>query len=142
MQKQLKWDLRFLKIAQETSEWSKDPSTKVGAVITNKLKIISCGYNGLPQNFPDLQTILENRKEKYKYIIHAEMNAILTANQDLHGCTLYTFPFLPCTHCASMVVQAGITRVVSVKCKKEEWKSRIEESKYFFDLANIEYTEY
>jgi deoxycytidylate deaminase len=37
MQKQLKWDLRFLKIAQETSEWSKDPSTKVGAVITNKL---------------------------------------------------------------------------------------------------------
>lgn len=142
MQKQLKWDLRFLKIAQETSEWSKDPSTKVGAVITDRLKIISVGYNGLPQGIPDLKEILENREEKYKYIIHAEMNAILTSHTDLSGCTLYTFPFLPCTNCASMVVQSGIDRVVSIKCKKEEWQSRINESKRFFDLANIEYTEY
>lgn len=140
--RQRKWDLRFLDLAEHISEWSKDPSTKVGAVITLGNRLISVGYNGLPQSVPDAKKILNNREEKYKYIIHAEMNAILTAGRDLTGCTLYTTPFLPCTNCASMVIQSGIVRVVADKCKKEDWKSRIEESKKLFSKANIEVIEY
>ena len=138
-----KWDLRFLEMASLISEWSKDPSTKVGAVIANKdNKVISIGYNGLPSRVPDSPEILDNRFEKYKYIIHAETNAILTATSSVKGCTVYTFPFLPCTNCASMVIQAGIDRVVSFECVDDRWKDRLLDSKKLFKVAGIHVTEY
>lgn len=137
-----KWDLRFLNLAELVSTWSKDPSTKVGAVIVNdKKEIISLGYNGLPSKIPDVQAILQNREEKYKYILHAETNAILTARTNVTDCVLYTYPFLPCTNCASMIIQAGIKCVVSVECIDERWKNRIDDSKYLFSLADIPYIE-
>ena len=91
-----KWDFRFLDMAALIANWSKDPSTKVGAVIVDKNnRVISLGYNGLPSSVPDDPEILNNRFEKYKYIIHAETNAILTANSSVKDCSVYTFPFLP-----------------------------------------------
>ena len=137
-----KWDVRFLELAKHISSWSKDPSTQVGAVITNGNKIISIGYNGLPSKIPDYSIDLYNRQEKYKYIIHAETNAILTASTQVSNCTLYTYPFLPCTNCASMIIQAGINRVVSILCETDSWKNRIEESKNLFSIANIDVVEY
>lgn len=140
---QEKWDQRFLGMAQLVSEWSKDPSTKVAAVITDgNKKIVSLGYNGLPQNVPDLEAIYANREEKYKYIIHAEVNAILQANKDVTGGTIYTYPFLTCPQCASMIIQAGIMRVVSYKCVDERWTHRIEDSKKLLQMANVEIMEY
>ena len=48
------WDYRFLELAQLVSKWSKDPSTKVGAVIVDKnRRILSVGYNGLPKGVKD-----------------------------------------------------------------------------------------
>ena len=140
--RELKWDRRFLKIAESISEWSKDPSTKVGAIITNDIKIISMGYNGLPQSTPDYPEILNVREVKYQYIIHAEGNAVLSAKQDLKGCTIYTSPFLPCPRCASILVQSGISRVVSSKCKNERWKQSLKESRYFMELSNVRVIEY
>jgi len=140
--RELKWDRRFLKIAESISEWSKDPSTKVGAIITNDIKIVSMGYNGLPQSTPDYPEILNVREVKYQYIIHAEVNAVLSAKQDLKGCTIYTSPFLPCPRCASILVQSGISRVVSSKCKNERWKQSLKESKYFMELSNVRVIEY
>jgi dCMP deaminase len=139
-----KWDKRFLGMAQFVSTWSKDPSTKVGAVITDgNKKIVSLGYNGLPQWVEDNEEILFDREEKYKYIIHAEVNAILQANKDnfLAG-TIYTYPFLTCPQCASMIVQAGIMRVVSYRCIDERWIPRIEDSKKLLKMADIEVMEY
>lgn len=141
-QRIVKWDLRFLDLAKLVSGWSKDPSTKVGAVIADDNKIISIGYNGLPSSIPDYPSILDDRQEKYKYIIHAEMNCILTASCSLKGFTLYTYPFLPCTNCASMVIQSGIKRVVSFQCIDERWKKRIEDSRKFFEMASVEILEY
>lgn len=138
----IKWDLRFLDLCRYISEWSKDPSTKIGAVITNDIKIVSIGFNGLPQNVPDFPDVLQDREKKYKHIIHGEMNAILTASMPLHGCTLYTYPFLPCTNCASMVIQSGIKRVVSFECVDERWKDKLNLSKEFFSLANVNVKEY
>lgn len=138
-----KWDKRFLGMAQFVSTWSKDPSTRVGAVITDgNKKIVSLGYNGLPQWVEDDENILLNREEKYKYIIHAEVNAILQANRDVFAGTIYTYPFLTCPQCASMIVQAGIMRVVSYKCVDERWIPRIEDSKKLLEMANIEVIEY
>ena len=139
-----KWDKRFLGMAQLVSIWSKDPSTKVGAVITDgNKKIVSLGYNGLPQWVEDNQEILSNREEKYKYIIHAEVNAILQANKsDFFACTIYTYPFLTCPQCAAMIIQAGVMRVVSYKCVDERWIPRIEDSKRLLQMADVEIVEY
>lgn len=142
MDRQAKWDKRFLRLAECISQWSKDPSTKVGSIITDDIKIISMGYNGLPQKTPDYPQILNVREVKYQYIIHAEMNAILSAQTDLEECTIYTYPFLPCPRCASVIVQSGINRVVSPKCQNERWKKVLKESSYFMSMSGVEVIEY
>lgn len=130
------WDRRFLQLAELISSWSKDPSTKVGAVITNGNKIISLGYNGFPSKIDDDSRLL-NREEKYKIIIHAERNAILFANQSLDNCTIYTYPFMPCSSCASLIIQSGINRVVSYSTIPERWKESFDLSKNLLKEAKI-----
>lgn len=133
-----KWDHRFLDLAEFISNWSKDPSTKVGAVITdNENRVVSIGYNGFPKNITD-DARLDNRDTKYKIIVHGEMNAILFANKSLEHCTLYTYPFMPCSRCASMIIQTGIQRVVSYNNIPERWKEEFELSKYLFKESSVE----
>lgn len=127
-----KWDHRFLDLAELISTWSKDPSTKVGAVITDcDNRIVSVGYNGFPKSIYD-DDRLKNRDTKYKIIIHGEMNAILFANRSLEDCTLYTYPFMPCPRCASMIIQTGIQRVVSYNNIPDRWKAEFDLSKVLF----------
>jgi len=136
------WDKRFLELAQLISTWSKDPSTKIGAVITDKNnRIVSVGYNGFPKQLKDDER-LDDRETKYKMIIHGEMNAILFANRSLENCTLYTYPFMPCPRCSSMVIQSGINRIVSYKNNNPRWENEFELSLLLFKEANIEYIEY
>lgn len=106
------WDKRFLSLAQHIAQWSKDPSTKVGAVIVDQnRRIVSTGYNGYPKGVSD--TIdTDEREIKYKKVIHAEKNAILFAKQDLTGCTLYVTHH-PCSQCAGYILQSGISHVVT-----------------------------
>ena len=79
------WDKRFLELASVVGSWSKDPSTKVGAVIVNENKqIVSMGYNGFPRGVRD-DYRLENRETKYNLIVHAEANAIIHAKESLEG---------------------------------------------------------
>lgn len=140
--RQYKWDKRFLELAEHISAWSKDPSTKVGAIIADGgNRIVSVGYNGLPAYVQDDQEILNNREEKYKFIIHAEMNALLTAAKDVVGYTVYTYPFLPCPNCASMLIQAGIMRVVSYRCLNDQWMDRLADSKTIFNKASVDVLE-
>lgn len=137
-----KWDIRFLQLAQFISEWSKDPSTKVGAVITDENnRIVSIGYNGFPQEIPD-DDRLQDRETKYKIIVHGEMNAILFANRSLKLCTLYTYPFMPCPRCASIIIQAGIKRVVSYNNMPKRWGEEFTISQNLFKEADIKLTLY
>jgi len=134
-----KWDFRFLDLAKFISEWSKDPSTKVGAVIADRKKrIISVGYNGLPIGVDDSKERLENREVKYNLIIHAERNAILFAQRDLEGCSLYTWPFMPCSSCASIIVQAGIKRCIAPENHNPRWKDNFELSRTLFIEGEVE----
>lgn len=108
------WDLRFLDMAKVVSTYSKDPSTKTGAVIADSLnRIVSQGYNGFPRGVVDSEERLFDRKAKYARIVHADVNAVLNAGRSVSGCSMYLHPFLPCSECAKIVIQAGITRVVS-----------------------------
>ena len=48
------WDNRFLDMAKLVSTWSKDPSTRVGAVIVDPSnRLVSVGYNGFPKGVTD-----------------------------------------------------------------------------------------
>ncbi len=104
--------------AKEIAEWSKDPSTKVGAIIVRDLQILSTGYNGFPRNMSDTSELLENRDEKLLRTVHAEANAVAQAalnGVSLRNSTVYIWPLLPCSACATLLAQAGIVRIVSSK---------------------------
>tara|TARA_B100002019_G_scaffold293174_1_gene319145 strand:+ start:1657 stop:2118 length:462 start_codon:yes stop_codon:yes gene_type:complete len=132
-----KWDENFLELAKTVSTFSKDPSTKVGAVIVDDdHRVVSIGFNGFPKGIRDDHR-LENREMKYKLIVHAETNALLFANGSVEGCTLYTWPFMPCCRCASSIIQAGIRRVVSLENKEERWLDSFRLSHDMFTEARI-----
>ena len=110
-----KWDIRFVELARHISQWSKDPSTKVGCVVVGEdREIRSTGFNGFPRGISDDAERLVNREMKYPLICHAEENAIMHAariGESLKGSTAYvTWP--PCSRCARSLIQAGIKEVV------------------------------
>jgi len=132
------WDSRFLELAKLVSTWSKDPSTQVGAVITRDKFVVSLGFNGHPKGVADSVDRLENREVKYRTIIHAEINAILTAKQDLEGCTIYLWPFMPCSQCGAAIVQAGIKRVVAPPSDNDRWAESFKFTTEMFSEAGVE----
>lgn len=135
-----KWHYRFLNLAKYISEWSQDPSTKVGAVIVdNKKRIVSIGYNGFPVGIQD-DARLNIRDIKYKMIVHAERNALLFANKSLDDCILYTYPFMPCSACAGMIIQSGIKHVISYINKNERWAEDFKISEQMFEEAGLTLT--
>ena len=128
-----KWDMRFLDLATHISEWSKDPSTKVGCVVVGPdREIRSTGFNGFPRGILDSDDRLTDRDLKYPLICHAEENAIIHAARiglALKGCTAYvTWP--PCTRCARSLIQAGISEIVIPSGLEipDRWKTDFETS--------------
>ncbi len=112
------WDQRFIDLATLVASWSKDPSTKTGAVIVGPDKsVISVGFNGFPAGMADTDERLNNRDEKYSRIVHCEVNALIFAGRPLPaGSSLYTVPFMSCDRCIVQMLQAGIRRFVAPKC--------------------------
>ena len=137
-----KWDLRHLRLCvNEIAPWSKDPSTKVGALIVRDGKLpVSWGYNGPARLIPDEHAFFLDREKKLLMTVHAELNAILNAGQGLKGCTLYaTRP--PCSNCASQIVQTGIARVVWIWPDPEfsaRWAQSLELAEWQFNHTGIE----
>lgn len=139
----IKWDKRFLGLAKVVGSWSKDPSTQVGAVIVDqKKRIISIGFNGFPTGVEDSDELLLNREEKYEIIVHAEANALMFANRSVEGCTIYTHPFQPCSKCAGLIIQAGLTRVVSIGQNTTRWKKNFSTAAKLFGEAGVSLTLY
>jgi len=138
-----KWHLRFLRLTDSIADWSKDPSRGVGAVIVSPMRqVLATGYNGLPRGFADEPFRLK-RPEKYDFIVHAEMNAIIQCARNgisPVGATIYS-SFSPCVTCSISIVQAGITQVVTraMKASDAHWNDSIEKSVALFDEVGIEY---
>jgi len=120
---------------------------QVGAVIVNRQKrIVGIGYNGMPRGCSDdslpwgkgSKDALEN---KYMYVCHAEMNAILNKNSaDVEDCVIYVALF-PCNECAKMIIQAGIKEVVYVS-DKHAHKPGTAGSKRMLDMAGVRYRQF
>ena len=140
----LKWDQRYLRLAYEVSQWSKDPSSKIGAVtVGSKGQVLSQGFNGFPRGLKDDFTRLHDRETKYKFVVHAEMNAIYNATYNgtsLDGATLYVYGLPICSECAKGVIQVGIKRVVMPNQKIDgKWLDSWMTSMNFFDEAGVEF---
>lgn len=135
------WDWRFMNLAEFVSSWSKDPSTQVGAVIVRPDRTIaSVGYNGFPRGVKDDDDRLSNRELKYQMTVHAEINAILSSREPLHGYTIYVTPFQPCSQCAASIIQAGIKEVVTFKPLGGEdarWQNSFKVASTMFEEAGV-----
>jgi dCMP deaminase len=139
MQNPLNWEEYFMTLALVASLKSKDKSTQVGAVIVDnkKRKVVSSGYNGFPR-YVDDDKIPQTRPEKYKYVVHAELNAILHAERNLDNCTLYVTVF-PCSECMKAVIQSGIKQVIYLnELAGEDWQEFIKATMTLANLAGVE----
>ena len=117
--KQLRYDIAYLKMAEEWSKLSHCKRKQVGALIVKDKMIISDGYNGTPTGF---ENFCEDEDGYTKwYVLHAEANAIAKVSgstQSTKGATLY-ITLSPCRECSKLIFQSGITRVVYSKKYKD-----------------------
>ncbi len=134
------WNQRFMDLAHHVAGWSKDPSTKVGAVIVNdKKQVLSLGYNGFPRGVHDCAERYNDRSTKLQFVAHAERNALDNAYIDVDGATLYSTLY-PCSECAKGIIQRGIKQVVTSR----EWRDshanrfRFDVTEQMFKEADVE----
>lgn len=144
LMKAMKWDYRFIDLARHVSTWSKDPSTQCGAVIVRPDKTIaSVGFNGFPRGVNDTPELLNNREEKYKRVVHAEVNAVLHCAERPVGYTMYTWPpgvGPTCERCATVVIQSGISHVVYVRDESDfaqRWAESCRVGLEMYRAANV-----
>lgn len=123
-------DLKYLHLARQLSARSRDPSTKVGAVILDYAgNAVAQGWNRFPVGTRDDAALWADREVKYERVVHAEMAALLAAGKRAVGGTIYCWPGMPCARCAAHLVEAGIARVVSVPFppeKQERWGASVQ----------------
>lgn len=103
-------DEKYMGLAFWIASFSKD-STQMGAVLVGVgNRPLGYGYNGPPSKIDD-KSINWDRPDKYKWIIHSEINAIDHSCGNLAGSTLYVTG-KPCKMCMLKIVQHEISKVV------------------------------
>lgn len=145
------WDEWFMKIMYLVAQKSKDPSTKIGAVLVRDKRIVSVGYNGLPRGVNDDVPERSQRPIKYNFYEHGERNCLYAAGRygiSTDGTIMYTNG-IPCTDCARGVIQSGVSKVVvhkpyeelSSKAQqeklREQWKGHNEISTTMFNESGV-----
>ena len=141
-----KWDVRFLSTAKHIAEWSKDPSTQVGAVAVRDRRILATGYNGFPRGVLHLPTRLLDRPQKLLRTVHAEANIVAQAAKNgvcLENATVYVWPFIPCNSCCTLLIQTGFARVVAPDMEiPDRWVESFTMSKEMFSECGIVFREW
>lgn len=142
--KETQWFNRYMDLCDHIAQWSKDPTTKVGAIIVDtKNRVVSMGYNGFPRGVSDGFMRLNDRSTKHKFTCHAEQNALDQAPGNVEGCTMYV-PLFPCVSCAKSIAQRGIRRVYTFKPDPDydgsAWDWDI--SRVIFDESGVDLIEY
>ncbi len=147
----MNWDDYFIRIADTVRSKSKDPSSKIGAVIVGpENQIISTGYNGFPTGVNEGNDRWE-RPTKYEYVVHAEVNAICNAAKHgiaLRDSTLYLVgmgpPTSPCMNCSKTIIQSGIKKVVGAYFKpvSESWLDELNLATSMLEEGDVLFEEY
>lgn len=107
------WANRYMGLCEHVATWSRDPSTKVGAcIVDGGNKVSSIGFNGFPVGVADHPDRYDDRPTKYRLVVHAEANAILSARGKIDDASVLYTTLSPCEECAKLVIQSGIKTVV------------------------------
>ena len=115
----VEWMIYFDTILTAVKNKSKDPRTKVGCVLIRDKRIITTGFNGLPEGVEDLEKRYTS-SIKYDYIVHAEVNALMQCARYQIGSdgTIAFVTHPPCVECTKLLIQAGV-RTIYVRDKFE-----------------------
>jgi dCMP deaminase len=129
--KQIERDRYYMGIAEAVTAKANCYGSNVGAVLVLRNPVISTGYNGTPEGYPNCEDggcvrckeRQENPETKGSGLdrcicVHAEQNALLTAARfgiSVEGATLYTL-LSPCFGCLKESLQAGVTGSSSETC--------------------------
>ena len=139
------WDRYFINIASLISTRSKDLSTQVGAVLVKDGVILSTGYNGFPRGCDDNNTERNDRPSKYKWVVHAEENALLNAGREgvsTKSATMYVTPIRPCSGCVKAMIQCGVKRIVcQALFNVDKWDKEFEISSQMLEESGVDYVE-
>lgn len=138
----------YLDIAVQVADRSTCLRKRFGAVVVKDDVIVSTGYNGAPRgrkNCCDLGTCLREklnipRGERYELCrsVHAEANALLQCDREaMKGATLYLVGVLPdgsyvssaepCSMCKRLIINSGVSQVITRESDGEYKFHRIEE---------------
>jgi dCMP deaminase len=141
------WDRRLIQLAFQVASWSRDPSTKVGAVITlPNYSVVAVGFNHFPPGVPDTDDHYADRDFKLKHICHAEIDALHQLPEHLApNCFVYT-SFPVCPACVEALGVAGVARIVEPALRADgrdefwfrEWRAKIVESMRLSDEYGID----
>ena len=142
----MNWTEYFLNIAESVKLKSKDRRTQIGAVIVGKdNEIVTTGYNSFPRGINDDVEERQQRPEKYFWMVHSELNAILNAARigvSTNGCKIYLTCGVPCSNCGRAIINAGITEVY---CKtedttrnREKWDEESSKTRQMFQESGVE----
>lgn len=141
----ISWDECFMRMAHVIAKRSKDPSTRLGAVVVNNDNVVvGMGYNGWPRGI-EVDALPWDREgevidTKYPYVCHAEENAIYNSNASTKNCKIYCSLF-PCNECAKTIIQNGIKEIVYEDDKYHDNPYYVA-SRKMLDLAGVKYRHY
>jgi dCMP deaminase len=141
--------LKFIPVAEAMAGLSKDPRTKVGAiVIDDDGNILSTGWNSFPRGVDDDPVRYADREVKNRLVSHAESNCVSQAARNgvrLKGSSIIVTELFPCSNCAKLIIQAGIRRVYAPVMKShhsDQWFEEKAISDLMFGEAGVEVVEY
>lgn len=118
-----KTQMSFFRMAKNASELSDFPRVKIGAIVVNKHRVISSGYNSFARRHK-LQ--VKYNRERFDGpsagCVHAEMAALipLINKEDLSRASLYVYRELqngsfgmcrPCKACMALIKNLGIRKI-------------------------------
>lgn len=143
--KEIEKAIKYIKLAKYNAElFSKDKHTKVGAIIlaNDFSQILATGINGFPRTMNDNIEERWERPIKYKYVCHAEANAI--ANAAMTGMAIKNSVMavtkFPCSSCAKMIIQSGIKKIYTIipNYESEVWGEDVKISEEMFNEVGID----
>jgi dCMP deaminase len=133
------WDALFMAMAHAVAMRSRDPATKVGAVLVSPdHKRICIGYNGFASGVPNEASWWETRGNdvlgKDTLVRHAEENCLANCYEDVCGWSMY-ITHHPCVRCASLIVHKHIKNVFFHNDVKSRYNPEL--SRQVLRLGNV-----
>lgn len=106
--------INFMQVARFYAQtFSKDPSTKVGAILVDPVDFtqLTQGYNGMPRGVDESKPERQERPLKYAFYEHAERNAIYNLARPLLKGSIAVTTTVPSLSCARALISVGACEV-------------------------------